>query len=309
MKAILNALLLIAAFAPVMASAAPAMLLNMILSGKLAPSSDGKLLPVTGDTVLAVNAATGATEASAAFVSYGVANGKNMGGAYTLIMANMPASYNGTPFLLRLSHQNAIYSLLDAGSVEATFNFNGSFLPIQAVMDLTASSQLLSGSANSGTGTGAATGSNPGSGTGTGAATGSKPGYSGSQYIYITVPASGTPATGNGSSSGTSTGATAPAPVKGDLNGDFVANSLDINLLKQAISGQIPLNVTTMDINADGVVNTRDLIDLIGIVRNASVLVPGVIVVAPVAIVVVPKPITRAPIPIVRTPIPIVRGR
>ncbi len=41
----------------------------------------------------------------------------------------------------------------------------------------------------------------------------------------------------------------------------------DIELLKKAISGQIPLVKATMDINGDGVVNSRDLVELIRAVR------------------------------------------
>ena len=57
-------------------------------------------------------------------------------------------------------------------------------------------------------------------------------------------------------------------------------NGADIELLKQALSGKLPMNVVTMEINGDNVVNTRDLIELIKLVRgrsfpNSQVTVPS----------------------------------
>jgi hypothetical protein len=76
------------------------------------------------------------------------------------------------------------------------------------------------------------------------------------------------PGTTTGTTTGTTPETTAGAP--GDINGDGKISDVDIDLLKKAISGDIPANIGSMDINGDGVVNTRDLIDLIRAVRSGS---------------------------------------
>lgn len=272
--------------APTQANAAPAMSVNMILTGTLMSSSDGSLVPANGDQILAVNPATGATEATGAYAS----NNNFPGGSYSLLMANFPQTYNGTQLHLKLSHQNVIYSLLNSGGGSASFTFNGSFLPIQASMNLVASNIS---SAVTVPATPATTVSGP---------------QSGPQIVYVNVPASGTQAS-SGTTSTTSPVVAPAALSNGDINGDGKIDVLDINILKQAISGQIALNTTKMDINADGVVNTRDLIDLIRIVRTESMIVPAVLVVKPAAVIVAPVSIIRVPASLIRTPAPIVQGR
>jgi len=56
----------------------------------------------------------------------------------------------------------------------------------------------------------------------------------------------------------------------GDINGDGKVDQTDVDLLKQAISGQRPIDKTRMDVNSDGVINTRDLIDLLRALRSAA---------------------------------------
>ena len=53
----------------------------------------------------------------------------------------------------------------------------------------------------------------------------------------------------------------------------------DIERLEQALAGRIPIDKATMDVNNDGVVNSRDLIDLIRAVRAQARqnLKPGII--------------------------------
>ena len=65
-----------------------------------------------------------------------------------------------------------------------------------------------------------------------------------------------------------------------DLNSDGRAGEADIERLKQALAGRIPIDKATMDVNRDGVVNSRDLIDLIRAVRAQARqnLKPGVVV-------------------------------
>ncbi len=192
------------------AAAIPAMNVNMILTGSLSPSSDGKLTPSDGDLVIAVNATTGANEGT----------GSVSGTSYSIIIADKPSAFNGTQLALVIQHGNNNYKLLKVDGTDAIVVFNGSFLPVRQTMNLFASSQAVS---TTGTGTG---------------------------------------------------GGTPPPPTSlgslGDLNGDGVVNEVDVGLLKQAISGQIPIDKTKMDINGDQVVNTRDLIDLIRMVRENS---------------------------------------
>lgn len=190
------------------AEAIPAMNVNMVLTGALAPSSDGKLIPSDGDLVLAVNTTTGANEGT----------GSVSGASYSMIIADKPAAFNGTQLVLYIQHINTNYKLLKVDGSDAIVIFNGSFLPVRQSMNLLASSQAVS-----------TTNPNP------------------------------DPGTGN------------PSPTSlGDLNGDGAVNEVDVGLLKQAISGQITIDSTKMDINGDQVVNTRDLIDLIRIVREKS---------------------------------------
>ena len=177
---------------------------NMILGGTVLQSSDGKVVPVDGDSVLVVNPATNTTEAS------GVVNT----GVYTLILSGT----NGTALALNLMHAGAIYKLLFADGSNAAFTLSGSFLPVRTTMNVVASSQT----------------------------------------------------TGNTGGTGGTGNTPPPAAQVGDLNGDGIVNEVDVGLLKQAISGQIAIDKTKMDINGDNVVNTRDLIDLIRSVREKS---------------------------------------
>lgn len=184
---------------------------TMILTGKVASSSDGKVVPVEGDSVLVVNPANNKTEASG-IVSQGV---------YTLILSGT----NGTALALNLMHSGTIYTLLFTDGSNAAFTLSGSFLPVRTTMNVVASSHVV--------------GTTPPPGT--------------------TPPATTPPGT-----------TPPPSAQTGDLNSDGVVNEVDVGLLKQAISGEIPLNSAKMDINSDHVVNTRDLIDLIRMVREQS---------------------------------------
>ena len=74
------------------------------------------------------------------------------------------------------------------------------------------------------------------------------------------------PTIGSGSSS-SNAGAPDPTLSSGDLNFDGSLTQADIERLKQALAGKIPIDKNTMDVNRDGVVNSRDLIDLIRAVR------------------------------------------
>lgn len=283
-KCLVSFIFLLAGFTVSTAYAAPAMLVNMVVSGTLDKSADGKMLPANGDQILAVNVGTGVTEATGVYT----ANDKFGGGVFSVLMTNKDQNLNGTQLVLKLSHLNTVYNLQNSAGSDALFTFNGSFLPIQATINLVMSNlnaTTTSGSASTSTANSASTST-----------------ANGTHIVYVTAPASGV-----------------VAPIKslqpplaalpGDLNADGAVDSVDINLLKQAISGQIALNKTTMDVNADGVVNTRDLIDLIRIVRNASAYTPGIIVVKPSAILVVPAAITNVPVSIIRTPASIVQGR
>jgi len=194
---------------------AQTLLIHMILDGTLGPSSDGKMVPTNGDTVMVVNPATGKIEGS----------GQYNDGAYLLIVSDKPASFNGTQLVVRLKHLTTTFKLQQATGADAVVVFNGSFLPVRTTLNLFASSTVVSTDSTGGTDT------DTGTGTGT------------------TPP---------------------PAVVAGDLNGDSKLDEKDIAILKQALSGQTSISRTTMDFNKDGVVNTRDLIELIRAVRGGS---------------------------------------
>jgi hypothetical protein len=198
---------------------AQTLLNHMILDGTLSPSSDGKMVPTNGDTVLVVNPATGKIEAS----------GQYNDGAYLLIVGDKPASFNGTQLVVRLKHLTTTYKLQRGDGADAVVVFNGSFLPVRTTLNLFASSTVVSTDSTGGTGTGTGTG-----GTGTG------------------------------------TGTPPPTAAAGDLNGDLKLDEKDIAILKQALSGQIAINKAKMDFNSDGVVNTRDLIEMIRAVRGSG---------------------------------------
>ena len=71
------------------------------------------------------------------------------------------------------------------------------------------------------------------------------------------------------STDGTGTTPAPPAALTGDINDDKKVDEKDILLLKQGISGQVPTS-SKMDVNGDMVINTRDLIDLIRLVRTQA---------------------------------------
>jgi hypothetical protein len=190
---------------------------TMVLTGSLAPSSDGKVVPAAGDSLALVNVKTNNAEAT---VTY------DGSGAYGVILSK-PASFNGTQLILRLSHAGTVYRLLNAAGGDALLVFSGSLFPVNVTINVVASSTVISTTATGGTTTGGGTG------------------------------------TGSGG-----TGTTAPPPaLSGDLNDDGKVDDLDVQLIKQGISGQVSLT-TLMDVNKDRVINTRDLIDLIRLVRT-----------------------------------------
>jgi hypothetical protein len=210
-------------FLPLLASAQQ-LLNTMVLNGSIAPSSDGKVAPIEGDVVLAVNGNTGVTEGT------GLATDS---GTYGIILSDKPASLNGVPLLLQLKRGGNTFKLLRPDGNDAIVAFNGSFLPVRVTMNVVASSEVVGGTGGGGTG---------GGGTGGGGTSGGEPGG----------------------------GSTPPASVRGDINGDTTIDERDIQLLKQAIAGKIPMNTEKMDVTGDGVVNTRDLIEMIRAVRDQA---------------------------------------
>lgn len=192
---------------------------TMVLTGSLAPSSDGKVVPADGDSIALVNVKTNATEVTATY---------DGSGNYGVILSK-PASFNGTQLILRLSHAGTVYKLLNAAGGDALLVFSGSLFPVNVTINVVASSTVISTTATGGTTTGGGTGTGTGSG---------------------------------------GTGTTAPPPaLSGDINDDGKVDDVDVQLLKQGISTQVAMT-TRMDVNGDKVINTRDLIDLIRLVRS-----------------------------------------
>lgn len=109
---------------------------TMILGGTVSQSSDGKVVPVDGDSVLVVNPAANTTEAS------GVVNN----GAYALILSGT----NGTSLALNLMHAGGTYKLLFADGSNAAFSLSGSFLPVRTTMNVVASSQTTGNTGGTG---------------------------------------------------------------------------------------------------------------------------------------------------------------
>lgn len=209
---------------------------TMTFIGYLSPSSDGKVTPGEYDTVLLVNEKTGKTEATAVYDA--------AGGVYW-IQIDKPASFNGTILLPRLSQSSTVYKLLNEGRGDARLTFDGGtgFGIKTLKINLVATSAVIGSTTPGGTTT-------PGSTT---------PGS--------TTPGSTTP----GGTTGGSTGSAPPPPpvLSGDINGDNKIDELDIQLLKQGLSGQTA-DTPKMDVNGDKVTNTRDLIDLIRLVRTQA---------------------------------------
>lgn len=80
-----------------------------------------------------------------------------------------------------------------------------------------------------------------------------------------------TPTPGGGSTGGTGGGSgTGTTAVVGDIDGNGKVDEADIAMLKEALSGRRPIDPVRMDVTGDKVVNTRDLIELIRMVRAGA---------------------------------------
>lgn len=152
------------------------------------------------------------------------------GGGYTASLSK-PAAFNGTQLVLRLVHLNTTYRLTKGDGSDAILIFNGSLLPVQTILNLFATATVVGTSGGGTTGGGTTGGDTTGGGT-----------------------------TGGGPS----------IPLIYDINSDKKVDEVDIQLLKDAIAGRRALDKTKMDVNTDGVVNTRDLIEVIRSVRDAA---------------------------------------
>jgi len=157
---------------------------------------------------------------------------------YGIILSDKPSSLNGVQLLLRLKHGGVTFKLLRPDGGDAIVAFNGSFLPVRVTMNVVASSEVVGGTGGGNTGGGNTGGGNTGGGN-----------------------------TGGGSTGG---GSTPPAALRGDINGDGKIDEKDIQLLKLGIAGRIPVDAAKMDITTDGVVNTRDLIEMIRFIRDEA---------------------------------------
>lgn len=213
---------------------------SMIVTGSLAQSSDGKVVPADGDSLLLVDVKTSKTEATATYEGSGM---------YALAISK-PPSYNGTQLTVRLVHAGTTYKLLNAASSgDALVVFSGSVFPVKQVINLAASSVVISS---------ATTGTTTTGGTTTGTTTG-----------------------------GTTTTPAPPPVLSGDLNNDDKIDDKDIQLLKQGISGQVA-HTSKMDVNGDKVTNTRDLIDLIRLVRTQARAALKPVTIIPVKVSIIP---------------------
>lgn len=104
---------------------------TMILSGSLAKSSDGKVIPSDGDVISIINVKTNQTEST---TLYGT-------GSYAVILSK-PASFNGTQIMLRISHVGTTYKLLKADGNDSVIQFTPGvgFFPSSVTMNLVISS-------------------------------------------------------------------------------------------------------------------------------------------------------------------------
>lgn len=74
--------------------------------------------------------------------------------------------------------------------------------------------------------------------------------------------------TGNNRSIAGTPAAPTPAAILGDLNGDGQLDQADVNIVKDVVAGKISNDQA--DINADGIINTRDIINIIRLTNKAS---------------------------------------
>lgn len=175
--------------------------------------------------------------------------------SYSVIMSKTSA-FNGTRLTMQFQQAvgGAIYELSDNNN---PFSFNGGFPANQLTINPVIGSLITAGTTSGGGSTGG--GSTGGGSTGSGSTGGGSTGNG----------STGGGSTGNGSTSGGSTGSGSTAAGSTfDTNGDGQSNQQDIEQIKQALSrGK---NDTNADINKDGIVNTRDIIDAIKAFRALS---------------------------------------
>lgn len=285
---------------------------TMILTGSLAQSSDGKVFPSAGDVISVINTKTNQTEASTVY---------DGSGNYGMIISK-PASLNTTPLILRITHLGTTYKLNNATGGDSTFPFAGSFLPVTLTMNVVIESAggktPVAGEAC--TGAGSVSGSlycngakwiTPVAGSAcTGPVTVGSFTCSGNIWVasalpigIIGGPCAGYSAPPNSTCSGNvwvATGGAEPPPkpvMAGDVNSDSKVDETDVQSLKQAISGTVPIDKVRMDVNGDSVVNTRDLIDLIRAVRSQSSSALNPASIQPVPVSIRSAPVSIRPVP------------
>lgn len=282
---------------------------TMILTGSLAQSSDGKVIPSAGDVISVINTKTNQTETTAVY---------DGSGSYGIFITK-PASFNNTQLTLRITHLGTAYKLNNAVGGESVFLFSGSFLPVTLTMNVVVESAggktPVAGEAC--TGAGGVSGSlycngakwiTPVAGSAcTGTVTVGSFTCSGNIWVgsalpvgIIGGPCAGHSAPPNSTCSGNVWVATEPPPkpvMTGDVNSDSKVDETDVQLLKQAISGTAPLDKARMDVNGDAVVNTRDLIDLIRAVRSQSQSALNPASIQPVPVSIRSAPVSIRPVP------------
>ena len=243
------------------ASAADEIPVTLIVQGVIANSADGTIVLAEDDVIQALsgNARTGTVEGEGS---------ADAGGAYGVIISKTSA-FKGTLLYLRLKRGTSTYQLLNTGGTPATVAFTGaSFFPTTMTKNLVATSTVL-------TSPGTTTPGTTPPGTTTSGTTASGTTTSGTTTSGITpsgITPSGTTPSGTTPSGTTPSGTTPSKSLIGDINGDGKVDDADIVLLKKAISGEGSIVKSTMDITADGVVNSRDLIELISSVRKTSAI-------------------------------------
>lgn len=137
------------------------------------------------------------------------------------------SDFNGTQLSLRIAKTNGnVYTLANPDGTQFRFPYNGGFFPVTAAFSLRIASLVSAATP--------AAGATGGSTAGTGDTT-------------PTAPTGPLPGCAN------------PAM---DVNGDGRCDEQDIELIKEYIAGRTR-TIGRRDVNNDGVVNTRDVIDLI----------------------------------------------
>lgn len=211
---------------------------NVLITGIITPSTTTPpVSPGTNDLVQAIGVSSGKIEGQGSVAS--------SEGGFAIEMSKTSA-FNGTQLLLRLARTDGnIFALTNPDGSQFRFPYNGGFFPVTASFSLKIGAVVSTPTTTPPD----STGTTGGTSTTTSGSTG---GAANTTGIANTTTLTTTP-------TGSLPGCSSPSM---DVNGDGRCDALDIELIKEYIAGRTR-TIGRRDVNNDGVVNTRDVIDLI----------------------------------------------